>query len=973
MKIPGIAWWSWISSLTAWICMAGLSAEEARFHWGINLNGPALRLDGRVWEGGDTTNLVVTGNKFENQTVSLKPATDPVRARMIRSSRWGSRVEVEFKAVPPGQYQAFLYVWEDNHTEQFDLLVNGKVVHEKFHIGTAGQWRRLGPWRADSDSGSIRISARGPGHGAANLSGVEIWSGDGPVPDPRPPEFALVPSGEQLEFFEKRIRPVLVDHCYECHRAGAKKVGGGLLLDSRAGMMRGGDSGPVETPGEPEASLLINAVRHVDANLSMPPDGKLGDLEIADLERWIAMGAPDPRNEDTVAKVAAQGRIDWDQARSWWSFRPFKEPAVPSVERRDWPRGDLDRFILASLETAGLEPAPDADRRVLIRRASYDLTGLPPTPEAVEAFEADRSPDAFARVVDGLLASPRYGERWGRHWLDVVRYADTAGDNSDFPIPQMHRYRDWVIDAFNRDLPYGEFVRDQIAGDLHPGGSLEETLGRVVATGYLANARRFGSRVDDYPQHLTIEDTVDNLGRAFLGLTVGCARCHDHKFDPIPTTDYYGLYGIFHNTRYPWPGIELDQKQRDLVPLVAVEKLGEVAAARKARDDAQRQHEKEIKRLRDVLKEKSGEDKKSVEAQIREAEKAAKEQASQPFPYELAYAVAETGKSEDVTVQLKGDPAKPGEKVGRRFLTVLGGMKVVGDAGSGRAQLAGWIAAPDNPLTWRVMVNRIWLHHFGKGLVPTPNDFGRQGKPPTHPELLDWLTTRFVAEGGSMKAMHRLILLSRTYQLSGERSEMAVEKDPGNGLLGSFPRRRLDAETIRDTLLLLAGNLEEARPGAHPFPPPTEWKFTQHNPFKAVYESRHRSIYLMTQRIQRHPYLAIFDGADPAASTPVRTSSTTPLQALWLMNDAFVHDQAKGFSERLTRHCGMTGDRWDRAYREALGRAPTSAEREGMEQFVAAMRTRLRDGGMEEGHIEGETAAALARVIFRLNELIYVD
>lgn len=963
-----------LASLFATLTGATAHGADATFLRAINLNGPALTIDGRAWEAGSTTNLTISGNAFENQAVALKPATDAARAQMIRSSRWGSKVDVELGGLAPGDYQLFLYVWEDNHDEQFDLLVNGKVVVEKFHSGAAGAWRRLGPWRAPSIDGKLKLSARGPGHGAANLSGVELWSGDGTVPEPAAPTFATAPTPEQTEFFERHIRPVLVEHCYECHSAGAKKLKGGLVLDSRAGVMRGGDTGPSITPGEPDASLLIQAIRHTDPNLTMPPDARLPAETIANFEKWVRMGAPDPRTEDTVAAARAKSSIDWTKAREWWSFRPITSPAPPAVKDNGWPANGLDRFILARLEKEGLSPSKPAEKRALIRRATFDLTGLPPTPEEIDAFLADTSPDAFARVVDRLLDSPRYGERWGRHWLDVVRYADTAGDNSDFPIPQMYRYRNWVIDAFNRDLPYDRFVSEQLAGDLMPAADNEDRFQQIIATGYIANARRFGSRVDDYPQHLTIEDTIDNLGRTFLGLTVNCARCHDHKFDPITADDYYALYGVFHSTRYPWPGIELEQKQRDLVPLVEPAKLADAESARKARDDEQRRLEKEVQKLRDSVKDAPADGKKAVEEKIKDAEKIAKDHALKPLPFHLAYAVAEGAKFEDVPIQQKGDPAKPGAVARRHFLTVLGGAELgSGSKVSGRLQLAGWITDPANPLPMRVMANRIWQHHFGRGLVPTPNDFGKQGKPPSHPELLDWLATQFRQSGGSLKAMHRLILLSSTYRQSTTRSEAAMERDPGNELLAAFPRRRLDAEAIRDTLLTVGGTLDGKPGGEHPFPPQTDWKFTQHNPFRAVYPTHSRSVYLMTQRIQRHPYLAIFDGADPAASTAARLTSTTPLQALFFLNDPVVHEQADGLAKRLIRDAADDVARVKLAYQLTLGREASAVEIDAALKFIAAVRAK-KDGDADDTKSPDATAwKAFCRALFRLNEFVYVD
>ena len=958
-----------------WVQLVGLLLSSAIHHAGdptffraINLNGPALTIDGYPWQADTQKELKTTGSSFENQAVPLKPPTDPERAKMIRSSRWGSQIDLEIKDVPEGAYQVLLYVWEDNHSERFDILMNDKAVLEGFHSGNAGSWKRLGPWPATSQNGMLKISARG---GAANLSGVEIWSGTGEIRSSAAPQFVTAPSPDQAEFFERRIRPLLVENCYECHSGGAKKIGGGLLLDSRAGVVKGGETGPAIYPSLPDASLLIQAVRHTDPNLTMPPKKKLSPLEIENLEQWVRMGAPDPRTNDTVALMKAKSSINWNKAREWWSFRPVSIGKVPSIKKKDWPANDVDRFILARLEAAGLEPAPTADRRVLIRRATYDLTGLPPRPEDVEAFVADATSDAFAKVVDRLLDSPRYGERWGRHWLDVVRYADTAGDNSDFPIPQMYRYRNWVIDAFNRNLPYDQFIRDQLAGDLLPAETTEEKQARIVATGYIANARRFGSRVSDYPQHLTIEDTIDNLGRAFLGLTVSCARCHDHKFDPIPAADYYALYGIFESTRYPWPGIELEKKQRDLVPLAPEI---EVESALKSRSGKQKALDAEVKRLEDELKSAEGDEKKKLEKTLASAKKAAEKHQNSALPFDQAYAVAEASKAGDAAIQIKGDPARTGDVVPRRFLTVLNGTELPAEVkGSGRLQLANWIADPKNPLTARVMANRIWLYHFGKGLVSTPNDFGKQGRAPTHPELLDWLAARFVDSGWSVKSMHRLIMLSGTYQQSSERSETATAKDTANDLLGGYPRRRLDAESIRDTVLVLGGNLDSGPGGPHPFPPQEEWNYTQHNPFKAVYKTTGRSVYLMTQRIQRHPYLAIFDGADPAASTAFRPTSTTPLQALYLLNDPFVHEQSERFAASLIELSSEDTERLRQAYQFALGRPADPDELERGRHFLASVRDELRRAKIPEAKIEPQAWEAMARVLFRLNEFVYID
>jgi hypothetical protein len=956
--------------LALFVCSQSIYAEDkpASFYRGINLYGPALAIDGRQWDGNDAKEFSCVGQGFENQAVELRPPTDDNRARMLRSSRWGNPIHIELTNVPAGVYQVYLYVWEDNDSTRFNIVLNDQTVIEKYDSRGAGIWKKLGPWTVQVTDGKIRLTSTG---GDANLSGLEIWAGAGPIPGASAAGFVSQPSAEQTAFFESKIRPLLAMHCYACHSANAKKIGGGLLVDSRAGMLQGGDTEPPVVPGDADASLLITAVRHTDPGLTMPPEKKLSATEIADLETWVKLGMPDPRIEDTVTTVKSKYAIDWKQAREFWSFRPVMSLAAPVVRGTAWPTNDIDRFVLSRLEREGLQTTGDAERATLIRRATYDLIGLPPTPEEIDAFVKDSSPNAFASVVDRLLASPRYGERWGRYWLDVVRYSDTAGDNSDFPIPQMYLYRNWVISAFNRDLPYNQFVREQLAGDLLVSKDAAETRERIIATGYIANARRFGSTVDDYPQHLTIEDTLDNLGRAFLGLTINCARCHNHKFDPITAEDYYGLYGIFRSTRYPWPGIELEQKQRDLAPLVSAT---EFAAATKAQQEKLEQLKGEVARLEKGLKETKGDDRKQREQLLQEARKTADSFAQLPLPVEQAYAVGEGAKIEDAFVQLKGEPAKRGPLVRRRFPTILGGTELsVENRTSGRLQLADWIVEPRNPLTARVLVNRLWLYHFGKGLVSTPNDFGRQGKAPSHPELLDWLASRFVESGWSIKSMHRTIMLSRTYRLASITSQANQDRDPGNDLYAYFSSRRLDAEAIRDTLLVLGGNLDLAVGGPHPFPPQTDWKFTQHNPFKAVYETNHRSVYLMTQRIQRHPYLSIFDGPDSAVSTPQRLTSTTPLQALYLLNDPFVHQQSQRFTAWVLAESPDDSIRMDRAYRRMFCRLPESQERQAGLEFLKQTRDTLKGAGVAAEQVESQTWQAFTRAMFRFNEFVYVD
>ncbi len=773
------------------------------------------------------------------------------------------------------------------------------------------------------------------------------------------------PTSEEIQFFEAKVRPLLVAHCHECH--GPKKQSQGLRLDTAAGLRAGGDTGLVVVPGKPDESRLVKAVRHED--LKMPPKSKLKPEEIAVLIEWVKRGAPFPE------AAAVQAVPD---PKSHWAFQPLHAAPVPAVSDSARPRTDVDRFILAALEGRGLKPVEPADPLALLRRVTFDLTGLPPTPEEIEAFRraAVAKPQAaYEELIDRLLASPHYGERWGRHWLDVIRYADTAGDNSDYPIPQIFRYRDWVIRAFNQDKPYDQFLREQLAGDLLPAENWQDRCDKLIATGYLANARRFGSYEDArYQWYLTFEDTIDNLGRTVLGLTVNCARCHDHKFDAIKQEDYYGLYGFFQSTRYPWPGTELSKVPYDLVPLIPPEEAEAALQERKQKqaelDARVKQGEAEKAAADKAAKETPTPDvKERADAAAKAVQAARKERdqfAKTPLPFETAYAVAEGARwVGNARMHTRGDPEKLGKEVPRKFLGALGGQTVPPEArGSGRLELARWLTDPANPLTARVMVNRIWHYHFGKGIVQTPSDFGRQGKPPTHPELLDYLARRFIESGWSVKAMHRLILLSRTYQLSSRDEEANLQKDPANEFLWRFGRRRLDAESIRDALLAVGGGLDRTPSGPHPFPDQTTWDFTQHKPFKAVYDSDRRGVYLMTQRIQRHPFLALFDGADTNASTAARVTSTTPLQALYLLNDPFVHEQARRLAARLGTECADDARRIDQAYLLAYGRPATPDERELGRQYLERV-----------GAKAGAAAAweSYARALLLANEFVYVQ
>lgn len=790
-------------------------------------------------------------------------------------------------------------------------------------------------------------------------------------------------AGEPVEFV-RHVQPVFQRNCTECH--GGEERNGGLSFDDMASLFAEADSGShAVVAGEPEKSELIKRIRSTDEGDQMPPDGeRLADEEIELVRRWISQGAVWPE--------AAQTSEPEGLTSEHWSFQPLSEPEPPHVGDEDWPRTSIDRFIQSRRDSAGLRVASEADPVTLIRRATYGLTGLPPKPEEVREFlAAARSPlgldAAFTELVDRLLSRPAYGERWGRHWMDWVRYADTAGDNSDYPIPQAYLYRNYIIDAINQDLPYDRFLTEQIAGDLLPAETQEQRNRQNIATGYLAMARRFGSLVERYPWHLTIEDTVDNMGRTMLGLTLACARCHDHKFDPISTRDYYSLYGIFASTRYPFPGIELFQTQKDFIPLVPDSEAAEATGPYQATTerltselerllaDCERQALENAAEMNRLTLDEQRKMRGKLDAMLLKARKAGEKLADhlKTVPaLPTAYAVQD-GEARNARIQIKGEPDRLGSEVPRKFPDVLGGQRLpeeIAQSTSGRLQLARWIANEENPLTARVIVNRVWQRHFGAALVPTASDFGLRGESPTHPELLDWLAIEFIRSGWSLKHLHRLIMNSRTYRLSSQDLEENLTLDPSNRLYWKFNRQRLDAESIRDTLLWIAGSLDPTmQTEPHPFPPRESWEFTQHHPFKDDYSSNKRSVYLMTKRLTAQPYFQTFDGPDPNVCTSDRDQSVTALQALYFVNDAFLHEQAGRFAERLLRESQSEEQRLSHAFSTILCRPPTSEESALLREHLVA----VREHAVGDSDVELLAWSSLARSLMRLNEFLYVD
>lgn len=813
------------------------------------------------------------------------------------------------------------------------------------------------------------------------------------------------PLAAREEFFELKVRPLLVEKCADCH-SGAPDSESVLAVSSRRALVDGGEFGPAMVPGRAEDSLLIHAVKRIHKEVRMPPDESdaLSRDEIAILERWIDEGAIWPGGSPTegppVGKVPDQQELTIDPVEDW-ALQPRQAVRPPEVSDARWNDSAIDRFLEARRREAGIQATGPADRRTLIRRVTFDLTGLPPSPEEVSIFIADPQSDgfAFADVVDRLLASRQYGERAGRLWLDVARYADTQGDVGDIPIHTAWLYRNWVIDALNADLPFDRFLQAQIAGDILAleSSNRDEARQLNIATGFLALSRRFGNTKKD-DLHLTIEDTIDTLGRGVLGLTLRCARCHDHKFDPILNTDYYGLYGIFESTIYPTMGMSNEKSPSELAPAVPTPEARKVADAYWSLIS---RYEYQINNhhrpwLKPTLEEfraisklietaSSGVERKKLESRREELLqrhdgrfrelmlkgldwiRREKQRMAENPGMEFVFAVAE-GLAGDARIHRRGNPLTPGEKTPRRFLTAVDGTtppKIV--AGSGRRELAKWLTREDHPLTARVLVNRVWQQHFGRGLVATPDNFGRQGAKPSHPELLDWLAEQFIRDGWSLKKLHRRIVLSESYRLSSKATSASLESDPDNVLVSRFARRRLDAESIRDSLLAVSGLLDRSPGGAHPMQPWFRNRFSLNSPFHLEPASNRRSVYLLTQRLFRHSILDQFDGPDRNSSTAKRSSSNIPSQALFLMNSEFVRQQARALAARLKQEAATDQEKIARLFQLAYTRDPRDDERGSLVDFLRSYR---ESQGSPPG--TGELVA-LARVVLTSNEFFFVE
>ncbi len=799
----------------------------------------------------------------------------------------------------------------------------------------------------------------------------------------------LLSDAAKSDFFEKRIRPLLVERCYECHSAEAKKVKGGLRLNTREDLLKGGDTGPAIVPGDPDKSRLIEAVRYKNQDLQMPPKSPLSPEQVSDLEQWVKMGAPDPRSKAAVP-TGSKRVINLDEGRKFWAFRPIANPSVPKVQSSKLKvQSPVDNFIFAKLEEKKLKPAPPADKRTLLRRATFDLTGLPPTPAEIDAFIVDKSPEAFATVVNRLLSSPQYGERWGRHWLDVARYADSNGLDENVAFGNAWRYRDYVVNAFNHDKPYNQFIVEQLAGDLLPAA---ETLSvkheRLTALGFLCIGPKVLAEPDKVKLEMDlIDEQIETMGRAFMGVTLGCARCHDHKFDPVPTEDYYSLAAILKSTRTmddlktiakwhePEVALPEDFKAKETyAQIVSAQKLAItnfIAQANQALLSASKSNSlpnnpeslyptnavAELKQLRDTL---------------------AKLEKDAPELPSTMGVMEGTNVMKTFPVHIRGSHLTLGKEVARGVPQVMtiSTQPQFDDTHSGRLELARWLASAEHPLTARVMVNRIWCWHFGQGLVASTDNFGSLGERPSHPELLDWLARRFIADGWSLKAMHRVIMLSSTYQMAsqGTGGTALSQADSENRLLSHFPLRRLEAEEIRDALHFVAGTLD-LKMGGKTIPLKNrEFVFDHTSKDATRYDSPRRALYLPIIRNHLYDLFEQFDYPDPAVPTGSRNATVVAPQALLMMNSELVEQAAAKLASQLLARTELSdAKRVEMAYVKSYGRPPTARELTRAQNFLGQFPRTISAQEPDAQVGRAQAWAVLCQTILAANEFIYLN
>jgi len=822
--------------------------------------------------------------------------------------------------------------------------------------------------------------------------------------------YAQAVTKEGIVFFEKSVRPLFAKHCYKCHSSSKGEDKGGLILDSQAGWMEGGDSGPAIVPGNLSESILIEAIEQKDPDFAMPPKYKLSSSEIEDLKKWISMGAPDPRDGTPVKPTPS--KINIAEGRNFWSFQSAKSSTLPDVSDKNWVNDPLDRYILDKLVSEQLIPVADADRATLIRRVTYDVIGLPPTPQEIRDFVNDPATmqNALEQVVNRLLDSKHFGERWGRHWLDVVRYGESMGRTRNYPFPFAWKYRDYVIDSFNNDKPYNQFVTEQLAGDLLPSKDNRQSDEQHIATGFLAlGSMDLNERDKEKFQLDVIDDQIDVTGRAFMALTTGCARCHDHKFDPIPTTDYYAMAGIFKSTNTlsgygnrQGGGNKLNRNalislsDNQVATAVTEPVKPPKPSAREVKLQGQvAKLKKEEKSLTDRLKafrKRTNSKQKKVSAnepkqfnpqrtqqrikQIRNQVKRLEKQIGNlanglnngtSISGNLAMGASDAQNITNCKVRIRGDVDNSGAEIPRGVPQVLtnGTQPKLPDNSSGRLEFARWISDPSHPLTARVMVNRVWHHLFGEGIVRTVDNFGYSGEKPSHPKLLDHLALRFTGEmNWSIKKLISAIVLSHSYRLASEYSQKNYSIDPDNTLFWRANVRRLEAEALRDAMMSVAGTLNLDPAKGSLVQKLKSGEVGKNGGMQSLKSFDHRSVYLPIVRNYVPEFLQVFDFAEPASVIGRRDITTVSTQALFLLNDKFVIDQSVATAKRLLDDDRLESqeERIAGAYLLAFGRTPSGAE---LSQFRKYLNEAIKNGQTPEAAFSGFIQALFASAEFR--------
>lgn len=809
-------------------------------------------------------------------------------------------------------------------------------------------------------------------------------------------------SAEGIKYFETHIRPLLAQRCYGCHSGRAGKQEGGLLLDSREAWLRGGDRGISVVPGDADSSLLIRAVRYHDPELQMPPSEQLPVDSIQKLERWVQMGAPAP-NHDRAATL--DNPSDPIAGRMHWAFQPLQYRPVPDCSNPVWARSEIDRHVLARLEQAGMVPVEDAAPRELIRRICFQLTGLPPTPEQLRLFDSQTHDDALERLVDELLCSPQFGQRWGRHWLDLARYADSNGLDENFLFREAWRYRNWVIDAVNSDMPFDRFLLEQLAGDLLPYETIDQRDQQRIAAGFLVVGPKVLLGINPQQQRMDVADEqLETIGRAVLGQTLGCARCHDHKFDPIPTADYYALAGILTSTQVMERRYMLNE-QRVMERLVGLGDSGEEADA--AYEKYWREHPKlraRVEKIKAVLEILRQSDDQTIAAKLaadpdafadaakdpaltRDRRIAAQEALlnelkavlASPLPIPpRAMIPADVDQPTDEHIRIAGKFDDLGDKIPRGFLQVLcDDITVqVPPEQSGRIALSQWLTDPQTPAGWltaRVQVNRIWHHLIGRGLVQTVDNFGRTGETPSHPELLDYLSQQLIDSGWSMKSVIRSIVLSRTFGLSSSHDSENYEQDPENRLLWRAHRRRLDPESLRDAMLTAAGILDLQQMNSTVDYLGDQATAVGGNPVRRRTDFVCRSVYLPVIRNDLPELFEVFDFANPHATTGARARTTVPTQGLYLLNDPMVMQTAEQTAHRVLSDSSLQSSevRIDRVFELILNDQPSENEQQALLSWLQQTESRLRAEGEQQPELRALTLACHA--VFASSRFQYLE